>query len=151
MQVLFDCDYIAKTGHCGFADNNTARDLKRVVLQYVQVPQPYMVTSPLRNNKTGFMKYEDRPVLLTHEVIDYLVSSVHTHRFLLRCMGLLAPTQRWQLSLLLYMLYKVMDQLWDPPEAAKWPKQLAANYAQLSQSDASITCWRVKPKLYMMK
>ena len=32
--------YIAKTGHCGLDYINTARDLKRVVLQAVQVPQP---------------------------------------------------------------------------------------------------------------
>ena len=27
--------YIAKTGHCGLAYKNTARDLKRVVVQYI--------------------------------------------------------------------------------------------------------------------
>ena len=37
------------------------------------------------------------------------------------------------------MLCKVMDHLWDPTKAAKWSKQLAANYVQLSESDASGT------------
>ena len=37
----------------------------------------------------------------------------------------------------LSMLYKVMDHMWGPTEAAKWSMQLAVNYVQLSQADAS--------------
>ena len=66
-------DDIAKTGHCGFASKNTARDVKSVVTKEVQAPQPYIVTIPITNNKTGLMKYEDHPVLLPHELIYYLV------------------------------------------------------------------------------
>ena len=33
----------------------------------------------------------------------------------------------------LSMLYKVTDNLSGPTEAAKWPKQLAVNYVQLSE------------------
>ena len=50
-------DYIAKTGHCGFAYTNTARYLKTDVLNTVQVPQPYIVTNPIRNNITGLIKH----------------------------------------------------------------------------------------------
>ena len=62
-------DYIAKTGHCGFAYKNTARYLKIVVLNTVQVPQPYIVTIPIRNNKTGLLKHEEHLVLLPHAII----------------------------------------------------------------------------------
>ena len=66
-------DYIAKTGHCWFAYKSTARDLQRVVLKPVQVPQPDIVTIFIRSNMTGLMKYEDHPVMLPHELIYYLV------------------------------------------------------------------------------
>ena len=36
----------------------------------------------------------------------------------------------------LSMLYKVMDHIWGPTEAAKWSMQLVVNYVQLSQADA---------------
>jgi len=62
-------DYIATTSHCGLAYKSTARDLNSVVLNIVQVPQPYIVTSPIRNNKTGLVKYEDHLVTLPHELI----------------------------------------------------------------------------------
>ena len=38
---------VAKTGHCELAYKNSSSDLKRVVLQYVQVPHPYTVTIPI--------------------------------------------------------------------------------------------------------
>ena len=64
-------DYITKTGHCGFAYKNTARYLKRVVPNTGQVPQPWIVTIPIRNDKTGLMKDEDHLVKLPHELIYY--------------------------------------------------------------------------------
>ena len=66
---------VSKTSRFGMAYKNTARDLKKVVLQNIKVTQPYMVTSPVRSNKTGLAKYEDHPVLLPHEVPFYVVSS----------------------------------------------------------------------------
>ena len=71
-------EYIANTGHCGFAYKNTVKDLKRVVLKTVQVPQPCNVTTPTSNNKTGLLQYEDHPVMLPHELIYYLVCSGRT-------------------------------------------------------------------------
>ena len=35
------------------------------------------------------------------------------------------------------MLYKVMHHMWGPTEVAKWSVQLAVNYVQLAQADAS--------------
>ena len=66
---------VSKTSRFGMAYKNTARDLKKVVLQNIKVTQPYMVTSPVRSNKTGLVKYEDHQVLLPHEVTFYVVSS----------------------------------------------------------------------------
>ena len=60
---------MAKTGRCGLAYKNTARYLKRVVLKCSQVPQPYIVTVPIRNNTTCLMKYETHLVMLPHELI----------------------------------------------------------------------------------
>ena len=44
-------DYIAKTIHCGFAYKNTARRVKRVVLNKTQFPQTYIVTVLIRNKQ----------------------------------------------------------------------------------------------------
>ena len=44
-------DYIAKTGHCGFACKKIAKDLTRLVLKTVQVPQPYIVTIPAKQQQ----------------------------------------------------------------------------------------------------
>ena len=43
-----------------------------------KVPQPYIVTIPIRHNTTGLMKYEDHPALLPNEFIVYVVSSSRT-------------------------------------------------------------------------
>ena len=51
----------------------------------------------------------------------------------------------------LSMWYKVMDHMWDPIEAAKWPRQLVVNYARFSQADVPGTVWRAKPQLHMMQ
>ena len=66
-------------------------------------------------------------------------------------MGLLTLAKRWQSALIGQCCKRVMDHLWDPTEAAKWSRQLAANYVQLSQSDASGKLWRAAPKLRTMR
>ena len=51
----------------------------------------------------------------------------------------------------LSMFSKVVDHMYDPIEAAKWPMQLVVNYVHLAQADASGRFWKVKPRLHMVQ
>ena len=68
-------DTLAKTGNHGRAQRNVARDLHRATTRNTKVPEPYMAVIPLGDARTGQQIHLEHPVLLPHEMLEFLITS----------------------------------------------------------------------------
>ena len=66
---------IAKIGNSGKAQKNCSRDLKRLVHRGCTAPLPYLVSIPISNPKTHKVETVIHPVLLPHEMMEYIIQT----------------------------------------------------------------------------
>ena len=69
---------LANVGHRGARPGNFARDIKRMAMRGCEVPKPYMVKIPVHVMSHGDVHLNqivEHPVLLPHEVLEYLVTA----------------------------------------------------------------------------
>jgi len=67
-------ELLAKAGNRGRAYRNVARDIQRAITRKSSVPEPYLVAIPITTG-SGEQCHVEHPVLLPHELLEYLLSS----------------------------------------------------------------------------
>jgi hypothetical protein len=66
---------IARIGNSGKAQKNCSRDLNRLVHKGCTAPLPYLVTIPITNPKNHQVLQVEHPVLLPHEMMEYIIQT----------------------------------------------------------------------------
>ena len=66
---------IARIGNSGRAVKNCSRDLRRLMQKDCTAPLPYLVTIPITDPKKNQIYNVDHPVLLPHEMMEYIIQT----------------------------------------------------------------------------